>query len=370
MRRARGPLAVLLWLAAASPGVALGQTARELPGDGAGLYRTACAACHGPGGRGAPRSTVGFDLALPDFTDCSFATPEADADWLAVVHEGGPARAFDRTMPAFGSALTDAEITSIVEHLRSFCSDPAWPRGDLNLPRPFVTEKAFPENDAVVTMSFSRGEARAVGSQFLYEHRVGSRGQYEVAVPVELRQTGSGPWRRGLGDVAVAYKHVLGHSLQRGAIVSAGGELVLPTGKEGEGLGGGATVLEPFATYSQLLPREAFLHAHAGLEVPLGAGGAATGSFWRAAVGRTVSQRRWGRAWSPMVEVLGARELEAGAPVEWDVVPQMQVSLSTRQHVLLNAGVRVPVNRREGRRAALLVYLLWDWFDGSFFSGW
>jgi hypothetical protein len=51
-------------------------------------------------------------------------------------------------------------------------------------------------------------------------------------------------------------------------------------------------------------------------------------------------------------------------------VPQMQVSLSTRQHILLNAGMRVPANSRQGRGSALMVYLLWDWFDGSFFSGW
>jgi hypothetical protein len=54
----------------------------------------------------------------------------------------------------------------------------------------------------------------------------------------------------------------------------------------------------------------------------------------------------------------------------WDVVPQMQVSLSTRQHVLLNGGVRVPVNQREQRGNTLMIYLLWDWFDGGFFSGW
>ena len=66
-----------------------------------------------------------------------------------------------------------------------------------------------------------------------------------------------------------------------------------------------------------------------------------------------------------MLELLGARELTEGEPAVWDVVPQIQVSLSARQHVLLNAGVRVPLNRRDERRASVLVYLLWDWFDGG-----
>ena len=52
---------------------------------------------------------------------------------------------------------------------------------------------------------------------------------------------------------------------------------------------------------------------------------------------------------------------------EWDVVPQMQVSLSKLQHVLLSVGVRVPLNEREDRKPQLLTYLLWDWFDGGLF---
>src|SRR5687767_6294426 len=66
------------------------------------LFHFACAACHGADGTGAPRSQLGFDDPIPDFTDCSFNTPEAAADWIAVAHQGGPVRAFSRRMPAFG----------------------------------------------------------------------------------------------------------------------------------------------------------------------------------------------------------------------------------------------------------------------------
>src|ERR1700752_2904678 len=75
------------------------------------LFKAACAACHGADGKGAPLSQVGFDdPPLPDFTDCGFNTPEVAADWFAIAHEGGPVRAFSRRMPAFGDALTEAEI--------------------------------------------------------------------------------------------------------------------------------------------------------------------------------------------------------------------------------------------------------------------
>ncbi len=76
--------------------------------NGQQLYEAACAACHGSDGRGQPIAVRGFEIELPDFTDCSLTTPEADLDWLSVVHQGGPARAFDRMMPAFGDELTEA----------------------------------------------------------------------------------------------------------------------------------------------------------------------------------------------------------------------------------------------------------------------
>ncbi len=338
--------------------------------DGQQLYEAACAACHGSDGRGQPVAVRGFDVDLPDFTDCGLTTPEADLDWLSVVHQGGPARSFDRLMPAFGDELTEAQIILVIDHVRTFCAERGWPRGDLNLPRPFVTEKAFPENEAVLTTTIVPGRERSFGNQFLYEHRVGRRGQYEVFVPFDLRQSAANAWQAGVGDIGAAYKHVLYDSLSRGSILSAGGEVTLPTGSESKGLGKGVAMFEAFGTVSQVLPRDGFLHAHTGIEVPADSARAAKETFWRLAVGKSFMEHRWGRAWSPMVEILGARELEDGSEAEWDVLPQVQVSLSNRQHVLLNVGVRTPLSQRRERRTGVLVYLLWDWFDGGFFSGW
>jgi hypothetical protein len=362
MTRQAAALGILLALA-------LGADAGAQEQSGAALYDAACAACHGVDGKGLPTSVLGFDVPLPDFTDCTFSTVEADVDWMAIVHQGGPVRAFDRMMPAYGEALSEAQIQSVLDYVRGFCTEPAWPRGELNLPRPLVTEKAFPENEVVVTTSVAAGGSGSIGTEFLYEQRIGARGQYELVVPVELQESNGGSWERGLGDVAVAFKQAVMHSLRRGSILSVGGEVILPTGKETEGLGGGATVFEPFAAFGQILPRDSFLQVHGGFEIPVGHEGA-NEAFWRAAAGRTFVENRWGRAWTPMLELLGARELEEGAPTDWDLVPQLQVSLSRRQHILLNAGVRVPVANRNGRHSTVIAYLLWDWFDGGFFDGW
>jgi mono/diheme cytochrome c family protein len=334
------------------------------------LYQSACAACHGADGRGAAATLVGFDTPLPDFSHCGFATREPDADWFAIAHSGGPVRAFHRRMPAFGEALSPEEIQLAIDHIRGFCTDSAWPRGELNLPRPLVTEKAYPEDEAVLTTMVAAGSVGGITNELLYERRLGARNQIEVAVPMALTESATGVWSRGLGDIAFAVKRALFHSLPKGSIVSITGEVVLPTGKETENLGRGVTVFEPFVTYGQLLSRNAFLHVQIGAELSTNRGKAAHESFWRAAIGRTFEQGRFGRAWSPMVELLGARELTAGEPPHWDLLPQMQITLSKRQHVMLNAGVRLPLNARADRHAQVLTYFLWDWFDGGLVDGW
>ena len=65
------------------------------------LYDDHCAACHGGNGKGRPVTQVGFDVPLPDFTDCAFNSTEQSADWVAISHQGGPIRGFSPIMPAF-----------------------------------------------------------------------------------------------------------------------------------------------------------------------------------------------------------------------------------------------------------------------------
>jgi len=126
---------------------------------------------------------IGFDVAVRDFTDCT-ASAEPSPDWFAVVHEGGAVRALDRHMPAFGEALTADDIEKVVDHLRTFCAErAAWPIGDLNFPRAFFTEKAFPENETVLTTSVSTKGDKAIGNELVYERRLGARNQLEVIVP-------------------------------------------------------------------------------------------------------------------------------------------------------------------------------------------
>jgi hypothetical protein len=348
------PRFVLSCLLVLAPSFAAAQSAQS-------LYTSACATCHGPDGRGSPQATVAFADPLPDFTDCSFATREPDADWLAVVHDGGPARAFGRMMPAFRGALTLDQMQEIVTYVRTLCGEDAWPRGELNFPRPLVTEKAFPEDEAVLTTTIDTSGEAPASNKFVYERRIGARNQFEAIVPFTAD---------GLGDIAVGAKRAILHSLTRGAILSVAGEIVLPTGDEAAGLTKGTVVFEPFLSFGQMLPREGFIQAQVGAELPADRDKATPEAFWRVVLGRSFSQQRWGRTWSPMVELLAARELESGAGSLWDIAPQLQVTLSTRQHIMVSGGVRMPVNRRGERHTQLMFYALWDWFDGPLVGGW
>lgn len=82
-----------------------GPEAADRP-DGAKLYNTYCAACHGSNGDGG----VGVPLDLPDFQY------GVDDRFLKLtIRHGRPGR----VMPAF-TELSDAEVDALVEHLRSW----------------------------------------------------------------------------------------------------------------------------------------------------------------------------------------------------------------------------------------------------------
>ncbi len=121
--------------------------------NGEQVFKAACAACHGADGRGTPQAVAGFQppRTFPDFTRCDQTTSEPDSSWKALVVHGGPYRGFSQIMPSFAEALTDKQIDQVIGYLRSLCKNSHWPRGELNLPRALVTEKAYPENEVVVS---------------------------------------------------------------------------------------------------------------------------------------------------------------------------------------------------------------------------
>lgn len=366
-------LAAILALAG-SAAVGRAGSPKAMPIDGKAIYQQACMACHGPDGKGHPAERLSFKPLPPDFTDCSFASREANRDWLKVSQEGGPGRGFNIIMPAFGDALTRDQLIAVLDYMRTFCKDKRWPRGELNLPRPMFTTKAYPEDEAGIQSVYNTSDPGSVENKVFFETRIGPRGQVELTLPydwVEVDEPGGGTsWNNGIGDAAVSYKQVVYASLETGAIVALGGELILPTGDQDKDLGKGTARFEPYVSYGQILPANFFYQFQGGGAIPQDGAKANEEVFGRLAVGRCFYAGQYGRRWTPMVEVLASKELVSGEDTQWDVAPQFQVTLSDRQHVRLGLGARIPLTQTDTRDVQYGLYLVWDWFDGGLFEGW
>jgi hypothetical protein len=337
------------------------------------VFFKGCVTCHGPDGKGMPQTTLGFEppSTFPDFTDCTATTREPNLDWKAIITNGGPARGFSEIMPSFGEALSTEEIELVIQHLRTLCRDASWPRGELNLPRALVAEKAFLEDETVITTAINVKGAPGTDHAITYEKRFGSGNQIEISLPFSFQHQDSGSWFGGIGDIALGYKRLIFSSLRTGSILSVQGEAILPTGNKARDFGTGTTIFETFASYGQLLPHKSFFQFQSGVELPTDTEDANRAVYWRTLFGKSFNQDKgFGRAWAPMVELLADRELATGEKTNWDILPQFQVTLSSRQHIRANLGVRIPVNDFSSRPVQLMFYLLWDWFDGGLRDGW
>ncbi|HXJ43428.1 MAG TPA: c-type cytochrome [Bryobacteraceae bacterium] len=337
------------------------------------IYEAACIACHGAGGKGAPQSSRGFEApkTFPDFSDCDGSMREFENDYRATIYYGGHGRGFNEIMPSFAEALTMEQINKVVQHLRSFCEEKGWPKGELNFPRAIATEKAFPEDEAILTTSINVHGAPGVSSELVVEKRFAKRNNIEFSVPFAFTRQSPGTWFGGIGDLRVGLKRVMAQDLRTGTIFSVQGEMTLPTGNKSRGLGTGTGIFETFGALGQMLPGKSFVQTQAGAEFPTNTRELPRAVFWRTALGKQINvDHGLGRGWTPMMEFLADRDIATGAKTNWDVLPQFQVTLNKRQHIRASMGVRIPANNTAGRSTQFVFYLLWDTFDGGLFEGW
>lgn len=357
MRALPAVLAGVLWVAA-SPAVA----ATVTPLSGRELYDGACASCHGSDGRGAPEGTA-ISVPLPDFTDCNFVTREGDGNWIFLVAHGGQGLGLSPQMPAFAGVLTDAEIRRVLNFIRTFCHDPRWPRGELNFRRPLVTTKAFPEDEALLLPEFTQGDGmREWVTELSVERRVGPRGQVELALPFTVRDVTDGATTGGVGDIAVAYKHVLYADAPSLSIVSASLDVSLPSGDRDRGLGDGTVSFEP-----SLLAGKVLYHVVAQGQIrgvaPVDEQRADRGVRYRLALSYPLSPLR--RAWVPTIEVEVLQDVTAKQHHLF-LTPEVYKGLTKRGHVAVAVGAQIPVaGDGDPFDYRILAFLLWEYTDGG-----
>ncbi|MDQ3068209.1 MAG: c-type cytochrome [Acidobacteriota bacterium] len=309
------------------------------------MWKAWCARCHAENGSGRPGNRP-VAVEPMDFTDCKVATPEPDADWAVAIRSGGPAVGLSSEMPAFGDALTEQQIRGFVAYIRTFCGERGWPGGNLNFPRAIFTEKAFPENELIVLPMASHDDTAPWSARVVYERRAGRRTQFELSVPLR-----SSEMFQGLGDIAVAAKHVIAASDARGAILSGGLEVVFPTGSASRGLGTGTAVFEPYLA-AGLSRFDMYLQAQ--LKYEIAARGGDRALVYNAYMGRDLSDRP--NTWTIGAEING----EDGALA---FTPQIRKGLTATGAVAAAFGARLPLNRRREQEMQWIGYLLWEYLE-------
>ena len=328
------PLAVL-WLVAQSP--------PSSPGDsGAALFASWCKSCHGADGRGTPAASTRLEVPPADLKECKGSTAETEDRWVTIVTQGGAAFGLSLDMPAFGEAGTPAQIRAVVRYARSLCGELGWPPGELNFPRAFLVEKAYPEDEVVIT-----DEAR--GQELIYERRWGKRFQTEASA-----RTAFDGQPNAFDGIGGALKYNLWHSLDRRALASLGVEVTPPIGRQDR------WEAEPYVAFGAE-PGGAMAVQGQVVATWEEAEGV-TGFSYRLGAGRSI-----GRV-APMLEAGWTVPIDGERTLSF--YPQMWVRLSRLGHVAGSFGAELPAVGPEPRHPRFIAFVLWDYGDAPLFRGW
>jgi mono/diheme cytochrome c family protein len=325
------------------------------------LFAAACAACHGADGRGNPL----WESASrpPDLADCATTAERAD-HWEAIVSKGGAAYGLASVMPSFAEAFTRDEVGAVVAYTRTLCAHAdRHPPGELSARRLLGTAKAFPETELRIEGWHALdGSARSLLG-FEIENRLGPRLEYHVALPMRPRDSIYDEFA-GVGNLELGVQQVLGFWPARGLIASAGAAVEAPTGSRPRNLSTGTWVWKPGAAIA-LARSRTFLQAHLVAELPASPSRQDRQVLYGVGVSRALGLPRC--AWTPAVEILGARNPRRQF---WRHELSLEISrpLTRLGHVVAAAGVRFPLGRYRAP-TRFESSLSWDFSEGRPWRG-
>jgi hypothetical protein len=320
------------------------------------MWSAWCARCHGQDGKGSVAQPT-VTVVPRDFTECKTATGEGDPDWELAITKGGPAVGLSDQMPAFGDALKADQIAGFVNHLRKFCTEKGWPDGNLNLPRPIFTEKAFPEDELVIApvSSHVKGERTSWSIATIFEHRLGKRFQLEFVGPLSS-VAASGDRQTGYGDTEIGLKTVLNPNAHN-HLATFGFDVVTPTGNASRGLSEGAG-FEPYLATASVWGTT-YLQTQFKLELPKAAPWKDKLGVYRAYIGRDLNLSP--RGWTLGIELTGENRDVA-------LTPQVRKGLSKTGAIAGAVGVSLPLNHRDEQGVTWAAFLLWEYLEKPYFS--
>src|SRR2546421_5800108 len=324
-------------------GVALVLAVLQAPPDsGAALFASWCKSCHGADGRGTPAATTRLELPPADLHECKGSTAETEDRWVNIVAQGGAAFGLSLDMPAFGEAGTPAQIRAVVRYARSLCGELGWPPGELNFPRAFLVEKAYPEDEVVMA-------DQARGQEYIYEHRLGKRFQLEASARTALDGQA-----RAFDGVTGALKYNVWHSLERRALVSLGLEATPPLGRQD------VWEVEPFLALGANPGRALVVQGE--VVGTLEEGGGFGGMSYRLGVGHELGR------FVPMLEA--GWTVPAAGEHALSFYPQVWGRLSRLGHVAGSLRAQLPAVGAQPRHPPLIALLFLGFRDAPLLRGW
>jgi len=107
-------LITLLWALVNSPSASAAE-------EGAALYKTYCAQCHGIHGNGKGINVRDMSVQPRDHTAAKEMSARSDADLFKAIKEGGQSISKSVLMPPWAPALSDEQIHTLVAYLRELC---------------------------------------------------------------------------------------------------------------------------------------------------------------------------------------------------------------------------------------------------------
>jgi len=85
------------------------------------VYDTYCVQCHGVNRNGTGINVPALSVKPRDHTDAKGMGDLPDSEMFTAIKEGGLAVNKSALMPAWGSVLSDEEVTGLVHYLREVC---------------------------------------------------------------------------------------------------------------------------------------------------------------------------------------------------------------------------------------------------------
>ncbi|MBL1142621.1 MAG: cytochrome c [Proteobacteria bacterium] len=337
------------------------------------IYQNNCAACHGSIGKPDPDNPMFNELGLlpANFTDPLFSSREPSKDWFLVVKEGGAAKGFSKIMPAFKEILSDLQIKKVISYIKTLAGDHGYPSGDMNFVLPIRTKKAFPEDEVVWKLRFQDNINNKNRNQVRNVLEIEKRIFKNTQLSLELSHSIDDGIDNGHGNfdqIEPGIKQVIYENVSQQFIASVGTLLAIKTEERAA-----SDEVIPYIAVAKRLTKTLTMQGTARSTLPLDK--FSEGNVELSSVVHW-SPSLWPRSFKPGLELVASFPIDRGAGssrksfAQLSLIPQTQIGLNKRGHIMLNLGAEIPLNDTERYDYRGYAYLIWDFADGGLFDGW